>query len=101
MNGMTDKMRKYFLDMEIVAHVLAELKGKSFLENRNKAVTESPTADAINAHFSILYNISNGELFVSKLGEQLREQNFFQILKPYVQSEYVVSICKFRITIHG
>ena len=80
------EVRKEYITSCCARAALLELKSSEFMQHRDKSPTESPTARAISSHLHLIYHVSIWESLRAELGEQLRLEGFFPILKELTKS---------------
>ena len=80
------EVRKEYITSCCARAALLELKSSEFMQHRDKSPTDSPTARAISSHLHLIYNVSIWESLRAELGEQLRLEGFFPILKELTKS---------------
>ncbi len=87
-NQGVESSARSFIEGQMTKWSLRELSETELLAHKNETPdpNQHPTAEAISTHFGILYNITTWKDYKETLGKQLREFNFFPILKPYAQS---------------
>ena len=90
LNAMNEDVRSAFLSGGCIEAALFELKCREFIQHKNRSCSESPTAKSISVHLGLIYNVSNSDALKGKLAEELQKNRYFQTLKEFTRSVYVL-----------
>ena len=84
------EMSREYLHGGGVIGSLSELKTQEFKLKKDGIPENSKIVKFTLSHLAILWNISRFDDLISLLGEQLRENDFFNVLMPFVNSKYLL-----------
>ncbi len=79
---------KHFLEGGGVLEALKELSNQDLLNKRDLNPNASMTADAADSFLALFANISMKDNLKDKLGEELKKNDFYPKLEPYLKSKY-------------
>ena len=70
-----------------VTSCLSMLRADEFIANKDKSMQDSLVADAAGILISLIFNVSTNAALFSRVGSDLRANNFLEVLTPFASAK--------------
>ena len=90
--GWGASVQRHFLEGGCIPFILRELSSADFQAARDSNPMHSPVAENICTVLGILYNVAINRQQRSRMGEELRGNEFIRVLRPFALSKYICTL---------